>query len=197
MSKIKKKLFEIKKAVRHIKPDKKGFGYDYASPSKVLGVFNPLFEEHNILLTCTITGTEITSVDSTKGQKLKGDETLKFSSDIIHTVHMEFIFTDVDSGEELAVKWAGVGSNGSEQGFGSALTYGERYFLLKYFGIPVDKDDPNQIRTPQPKKTLKKMTAKEKEGFLKAIERGNKGVVQTLMANYEDTPMKEEILKKL
>ena len=33
------------------------------------------------------------------------------------------------------------GMNGFEKGLGSALTYAERYFLLKYFHIATDEDD--------------------------------------------------------
>lgn len=195
---LNEKLLAIKSAVRHIKPDKKGYGYDYASPSKVLGVFNPLFEEHKLLLTCEIEEVKLEKFDSTKGQDLKGETALKYGSDILHVVKMIFTFTDLESGEEKRIPWAGVGSNGTEQGFGSALTYGERYFLVKFFGIPVDKDDPNQIKSVQaPEKTLKKMTARDRDGMLKALERGNFPIVRTLLATFEDGPMKKEIESKL
>lgn len=37
----------------------------------------------------------------------------------------------------------------SSMAFGSALTYSERYFLLKYFHCATTEDDPDAIRTRQ------------------------------------------------
>ena len=196
---LSKKLLDIKKAVRHIQPDKKGYGYDYASPSKVLGVFNPLFEQYGVLLTCEIDSVHIQNFDTQKGQRVKGEDTLKYGSDIVHNVSMTYVFTCVDSGDERRVKWAGVGSNGTEQGFGSALTYGERYFLLKFFGIPVDKDDPNQIRTSQQMKaaSLKKMTKAEADKMKVAIKNGNNELVKVMLDKYEDSPEKQSVKQML
>ena len=38
------------------------------------------------------------------------------------------------------------GLNGDEKGVGSALTYAERYFFLKYFNVPTDDDDPDSFQ---------------------------------------------------
>ena len=193
---LSKKLLDIKKAVRHIQPDKKGYGYDYASPSKVLGVFNPLFEEHGVLLTCEIDSVSITNFDTQKGQRMKNEDTIKYGSDIVHNVSMTYVFTCVDTNEERRVKWAGVGSNGTEQGFGSALTYGERYFLLKFFGIPVDKDDPNQIRTTQKTASgLKQMTQKDADGLKKAIadKKVEVSFINEILSKFAEGPLKSEI----
>src|SRR5690606_6435660 len=52
------------------------------------------------------------------------------------------------------------GQNDWEKGLGSALTYGERYFLLKFFHIATDEDDIDnpdrkpEDKTPSPKKDV-------------------------------------------
>ena len=33
-----------------------------------------------------------------------------------------------------------------EKGVGKALTYAEKYFMLKFFNIPTDKDDPDSFQ---------------------------------------------------
>ena len=46
--------------------------------------------------------------------------------------------------EREVITWAYYGQQDDiSKAFGSALTYSERYFLLKYFGLPTDEDDPD------------------------------------------------------
>ena len=52
---------------------------------------------------------------------------------------------DSEDGETISQEWASTGCNGLDKGFGSALTYGERYYLLKLFHIQTDTDDVDAI----------------------------------------------------
>jgi len=54
---------------------------------------------------------------------------------------MKFTWIDCETGETDENLFGANGQNDWEKGLGSALTYAERYFLLKYFHIPTDKDD--------------------------------------------------------
>lgn len=140
------KLLEIKKQVPYLKEDKKSFGYDYASPEQVLGVLNPLFNEHGLLIKSEIESVEHKriTVKTKSGEK---EETL-------FVVPMVFTIINTENPEERETfRWAGSGVNGDEKGFGSALTYAERYFFLKQFNIPTGKDDPDAFERKQPSST--------------------------------------------
>ena len=57
---------------------------------------------------------------------------------------MEMEWVDTESGETLSVPWYAQGVDlAGEKGVGKALTYAEKYFLLKFFHVPTKKDDPD------------------------------------------------------
>jgi len=57
---------------------------------------------------------------------------------------VEFVWVNADNPEETIVcPWYGQGLDTGEKGVGKALTYAEKYFLLKFFNIPTDEDDPD------------------------------------------------------
>jgi len=129
------KLLEIKKKVPYLKKNGQGYGFNYASPEYVLETFNKLLNDAGILLTTTIVDVKSESVQVTDKKGTHQEQ--------MFTVNTCMTFHDVESGEKMDVPWAGAGCNGQEQGFGSALTYAERYFLLKFFNVPTGNDDPD------------------------------------------------------
>jgi len=56
-------------------------------------------------------------------------------------VMMRFTWVDCETGEKDENLFGANGQNSWDKGVGSALTYAERYFLLKYFHIATDEDD--------------------------------------------------------
>jgi len=67
---------------------------------------------------------------------------------------MRFTWVDCETGDKDENLFGANGQNDWDKGVGSALTYGERYFLLKYFHIATDEDDiDNPDRKPQEKET--------------------------------------------
>ncbi len=132
---IHKKLLEIQKQVPFLKKGTEGFNYKYTSPEKVLNTFNPLLAEQGLFLTTEIVKTNViaTEVKTNKGTRIEN----------LFVLDLKMIFTDVETGEKLEIPWAGSGCNGEEKGFGSALTYAERYFFLKQFNVPTGEDDPD------------------------------------------------------
>lgn len=54
---------------------------------------------------------------------------------------MKFTWIDSDTGEKDENIFGANGQNDWEKGLGSALTYAERYFFLKFFHIATDEDD--------------------------------------------------------
>jgi len=165
---IYKKLLEVKKKVPYLQKDKQSFQYSYATPSLVLGVFNPLLNEAGLLLK-----TEVLSMSServlvkskedkarTKKHKPQVKDNIGNIIDIgqpaemafidvyetLYALEMRFTWVDVETGEKDVNLFFASGLNGDEKGVGSALTYAERYFFLKYFNVPTDSDDPDSFQ---------------------------------------------------
>lgn len=62
-------------------------------------------------------------------------------SEILSKVMIRFTWVDAETGEKDENLFGANGQNDWDKGVGSALTYAERYFLLKYFHIATDEDD--------------------------------------------------------
>jgi len=158
---IYKKLHKLQEAIKGLSKDKKSHNYDYVTGNKLLSFIKPLMDENGLLLKQEIT--DITNVrqdykvyDKWMDNGNGGKGVWKDKSEILTTIKMLFTWIDIDTGESDKNQFAANGQNDWEKGLGSALTYGERYFLLKYFHIQTDKDDiDNPDRKPEPKQTTK------------------------------------------
>jgi hypothetical protein len=60
----------------------------------------------------------------------------------ITTVHLEFTFLDVETGETLALRWLGRGEDPMDKGVGKALTNALKTFLRQQLLLPWGQDDP-------------------------------------------------------
>ena len=128
-------------------------------------------------------------------------------SEILSKVMMKFTWVDCETGETDENMFGANGQNDWEKGLGSALTYAERYFLLKYFHIATDEDDiDNPKRKPVEHKPVKKPVkgeAKKKvltmpiaTSIMKGVKEGKVKDIEAYLKenNYDYTP---EQLKKL
>ncbi len=150
-----KKLLEIQKEVLGLSKDNQAFGYEYVSGAKILHIIKPLMNKYGILLK-----QEVISIDNetqkhfTKSQvknlgrlkteleaRLENVAPLVESKEVLSKVMMKFTWVDCDTGEKDENLFGANGMNAFDKGVGSALTYAERYFLLKYFHIATDEDD--------------------------------------------------------
>lgn len=129
------KLANIQASIRGLGQDKRGNNYQYVSGSKVLNAIKPLMIEQGIILK-----QEIIDIRNERQDYLVGREQ-KQKSEMLTTVTMRFTWVDTETGERDENLFAANGQNDWDKGVGSALTYGERYFLLKYFHIATDEDD--------------------------------------------------------
>lgn len=146
---IYKKLAEIQAAVRGLTKDKAAFNYDYVTGDKLLNVVRPMMIERGLLLLPSVADVKTQVVNySAWDNKAK---TLIEKTEILYVVKIDMTWVDSEDGETLVERWAGSGMNAFDKGFGSALTYGERYYLLKTFHIPTDKDDVDAIATERDK----------------------------------------------
>jgi hypothetical protein len=146
---IYQKLLKIKEAVPYLKKNKVGFNFNYADPESVLETFNPLFNEQKIIIIPRITRSETIEIDK---ENEKGKKSVEFL--YITGIEYELIDTE-DPAQSIKIPWLGSGCNNEEQGLGSSLTYGLRYFLLGLFQVPTGKDDPDAKQRGQKAATEK------------------------------------------
>jgi hypothetical protein len=142
MKSIHNKLLIIQQSVDKFVQDGQAHGYKYTTGSTVLNKIRPLMNEHKLLL-----NQEVTSIVNNRM-----DYTLKngnSKSEILTTIEIRFTWVDCESGETLVSHFAANGQNDWDKGLGSALTYAERYYLLKFFHIPTDEDDVD-AKAPHP-----------------------------------------------
>lgn len=130
---IYKKLLLIQQKIVGLGKDKSTHNYKYVTGDKVFEHIKPFMNELGLLLK-----QEILSIENTRQdyQTKNGSK-----SEILSKVMMRFTWIDTETGEKDENLFGANGQNDWEKGLGSALTYGERYFILKYFHISTDEDD--------------------------------------------------------
>ena len=139
---IYQKLLIIQQKVSGLGKDKKGNNFEYVTGNKVLEHIKPLMNELGLILKI-----EVLSIDNVRQDYLTRNGS---KSEINSKVMMQFTWVDCATGEKDINLFGANGQNDWDKGVGSALTYGERYFLLNYFHIATDEDD---IDNPDLKKT--------------------------------------------
>ena len=159
---IYKKLLEVQKKVIGLGKDKKSFGYDYVTGSKVLEHIKPILNEYGILLKQEVVTVEKERID----YKAKSGE----KSEMLYSVYQKFTWIDTETGEKDENEFFSAGQNDWEKGLGSALTFAERYFLLKYFHIATDEDDiDNSERKAKEEEQDKKAASKKMDVCIKYL----------------------------
>ena len=154
------KMIEVRKSVESLKKDvdKEGLKYKYVSGNQILSKIKDSMNSHGLILQPSI--------------KVGHHETFDYKTqygkeltDFIVKGEMSYTWINAEKPEEREeIQWAYYGQqNEISKALGSGLTYSERYFLLKYFGLPTDEDDPDgkltdgTESTPQPDKVTPKM----------------------------------------
>ena len=127
------KLLEIQKKIKGLGKDKKSFNYGYVTGNKLLEYVKPIMNEVGVILKQEVitVDTEHITYEVKSGEK----------AEILYKVWQKFTWVDCDTGEKDENMFFASGKNDWEKGLGSALTYAERYFILKYFHIATDEDD--------------------------------------------------------
>ena len=180
------KLLIIQKKIKGLSKDKKSHNYDYVTGNKLLGFIRPLMDEQGLILK-----QEVISIDNTRQDYKIWDKWAKPQPDwkpkneILSKVMMKFTWVDCDTGETDENLFGANGQNDWEKGLGSALTYGERYFLLKYFHIATDEDD---IDNPERKSSVGEF----KEKVSDAVKLSSCKTLPELQKMYLSMPMEKQ-----
>ena len=147
---IHQKLQEVRQNVLAMKEDAQGYGYTYVSEENILSHITGVMRKVGISLIPSF-------VPGSWGfhphiyEKRKTDKAGNSSSDTV----CEFLFSaemtfrwinDENPDDSILVTWP-IGNNSTDmaQSEGGALTYGTRYFLLKFFNCATSKDDPDAL----------------------------------------------------
>lgn len=180
------KLAELQKQVRGLGKDAQNGQYDYVSGSKVLNVIRPAMDELGILLS-----QEVKDVTATRQDYQLGNGKVK--SEMFIVAHLLFTWIDSESGETLPCDFFATGQNGWDKGIGSALTYGERYFLLKFFHIATDEDDVDrpqerdkEVNSPIMPFTARTEGTKQDEKYWQVVTAEAKGMTSKAGKSYRD-----------
>lgn len=162
------KIADVKANIDGFTKDTKGYNYSYVSGSQVLHRIRSKMIEHNLLL---VPYTEHEEIIETKNAKGKTEHIVKLK--------LTYIWINADKPEEkLEVPFFAVGQQDDvSKAHGTALTYAERYFLMKFFNIPTDEDDADakqkQERYATSSNQLKELLRQEAGSFIEIAERSN------------------------
>jgi hypothetical protein len=146
---IYQKIVEIRKSIDVFEKDAKGHNYKYVSGAQVLGKIKSKMDELGVVLEPHL----LNQSHHLHTYKTKYSEI----TDFVVTGDMKMIWINADEPtDKIEIAWQMAGQQDDiSKALGSGLTYSERYFLLKYFGVPTDEDDPDAKKkqeTPKPKK---------------------------------------------
>lgn len=142
---IYQKLVEVRKSVPYLQKASEGTQYQYVGSSQVLAAVRNKMDELGLFLTVKVIGHNVQS--ETVENRDKYDK-LKKTTTYFTELDLEFTWINAENPQEtLTTSFYAQGVDiAGEKGVGKALTYGEKYFLLKTFNIATDKDDPDAFQ---------------------------------------------------
>jgi len=157
------KLLEIRKTVVSLNKGSRNehFKFDYVSSNQVLSAVRLEMDKHKLLLLPSIEKTHMT---------LQGNK-------IITELWLVYSWHDIEADKSFfSCNWYAQGVDSGEKGVGKALTYAEKYFLLKFFNIATDADDPDasgdrlsgvSVSTSSSAETIKPSLQQQVSDFIK------------------------------
>lgn len=135
------KIADVKANIDGFTKDAKSYNYSYVSGSQVLHRIRNKMIENNLLLVPKTSEENYKQIDVTRFNKKAGREIT--TSEFIVEMKLTYVWINADKPEEqFEVTFYAVGQQDDvSKAHGTALTYAERYFLMKFFNIPTDEDD--------------------------------------------------------
>lgn len=136
------KLVEIRRNIGSFTKDTKGYNYNYVSGSQVLSKIQHSMNELGVLLIPKV-------LDQQFKEHAYKDNKGKEKLDFIVYGSMTYVWMNAeDPNDIIEVPFYYTGAQDDiSKAFGSGLTYSERYFIIKFFNLPTDGDDPDARNT--------------------------------------------------
>ena len=138
------KLAYVRQKAPYIQKSKRGQQYSYVGSSDVLSALNTVINQVGLILKPEIVAHQVReSQDEVwKADKVKKEPVAKKRTTYFTELELMMTWINIHNPSEIvACSWysQGVDIEG-EKGVGKALTYAEKYFLLKFFNIATDDD---------------------------------------------------------
>ncbi|WP_204981791.1 ERF family protein [Mammaliicoccus sciuri] len=174
------KIADVKANIDGFTKDTKGYNYSYVSGSQVLHSIRNKMEEHNLLFVPHIKNASYQEIEVlVKGQK---------KPNIIVSLDLIYSWIDADNPtDRFEIPFYAIGhQDDASKALGTALTYSERYLLMKQFNIPTDEDDADakqkrEIYAPKAKpEQIGHLKTKVKE----ALQVGKEGATERDIMNW-------------
>lgn len=129
------RILDVKANIEGFTKDAEGYKYNYVEGSQILHKIRKKMEDNSLLLFPSVKQASYSEIEVVvKGKK---------KPNVLVEMDMTYTFLNADSPEEqLVIPFFAIGhQDDASKAYGTALTYAERYFLLKFFNIPTDEDD--------------------------------------------------------
>ena len=133
--KLLEKIENVRNSVDYLQKNNRGDQFSYVSSSQVLAAIRQELKDQKLLLEPVL---------NKEGANLRYME--EESQSMMVELKYKYRWVDVETGATYEIPWYALGSDYHEKGVGKALTYGEKYFLLKYFNVPTDEADPDKFQ---------------------------------------------------
>ncbi|MDW3796473.1 ERF family protein [Staphylococcus saprophyticus] len=135
------KIADVKANIDGFTKDKKSYNYSYVSGSQVLHRIRGKMLEHNLLLFPYTANETCEQIEVTRFNKKANKEVT--TTEFLVKLKMIYTWINADNPQEKQIVdfWATGQQDDPAKAYGTALTYAERYFLMKFFNIPTDEDD--------------------------------------------------------
>ncbi|PTI37874.1 single-stranded DNA-binding protein, partial [Staphylococcus succinus] len=138
---IYQKIADVKANIDGFTKDKKSYNYSYVSGSQVLHRIREKMLEHKLLLFPYTANETCEQIEVTRFNKKANKEVT--TTEFLVKLKMIYTWINADNPQEKQIVdfWATGQQDDPAKAYGTALTYAERYFLMKFFNIPTDEDD--------------------------------------------------------
>lgn len=141
---IYEKLLEVRKAVPYLQKESQGQQYKYTGSSQVLASVRKKLDDLGLLLITRVVGHQLHTETVEYMDRDKPKKTTTYFTEL--ELEMEWVNVE-NPAETIKIPFYAQGVDiAGEKGVGKALTYGEKYFILKEFNIATDKDDPDSFQ---------------------------------------------------
>lgn len=135
---LQEKLVEVRKKAPYLKKDSKGHNCDYVKESTLFGMISEAMNDLKLLLTQEVLDMQSVEINIPVKDGIKTITGIR--------VKFQYTWTDAEKPEEKIVNLDCLQDTKADvQACGGLKTYGMRYYLLKFFNVPTDKDDPDKF----------------------------------------------------
>lgn len=132
------KLVEVRKHIPALHKDAQGYKYSYVTGSQILSGIQESMNDLGVLLFPRVDTQNVEKEEVTSGRG-------KTSTQFKVYGKMTYTWINADNPSEILEVPFMYGATNEDvaKAIGSALTYAERYFLIKSFNLPTDNEDPD------------------------------------------------------